>query len=86
MNLPGSRAVKNAYMLGSELLIFPVMKKSAKTLTVQLPPGNWHHLWSGRAYNGGEHIISVPPGSPAVFYRPDGKHANLFEELPAKVK
>jgi alpha-glucosidase len=86
LNIPGFRPVKDAYMLGSELLVFPVMKKGVKTLTVHLPPGNWHHLWSGKPYGGGDHTVAVPPGSPAVFYKPDGKHAGLFEELPGKVK
>ena len=80
------RSLNSAYMLGGELIIFPVLKKGAKTVAVKLPEGNWHHLWSGKPYGGGGHLISVPLGSPAVFYRPDGKHAALFEELPMKVK
>jgi alpha-glucosidase len=83
---PRCRTVDNAYMLGGELLIFPVLKRSVKTLEVWLPEGNWRHLWSSKAYSGGEHIIAVPPGEPAVFYRPEGKHAALFEELPIKIK
>jgi alpha-glucosidase len=86
MNIPGCKSSNSAYMLGSELLVFPVMKRGAKTLTVQLPEASWHHLWSAKAYHGGEHTVSVPPGEPAVFYRPDGKHAQLFEDLPGKVK
>lgn len=83
---PSVRSQNEAYMLGGELLIFPVLKKGIKSLNIRLPDGNWHHLWSAKSYNGGEHAIPVPLGKPAVFYKPDGKFAALFEELPMKVK
>jgi alpha-glucosidase len=80
------RETGDAYMLGGELLIFPVLKKGVKSLNVTLPDGHWRHLWTTQPYNGGEHTVAVPLGQPAVFYRPDGKHARLFEELPMKVR
>jgi alpha-glucosidase len=83
---PRFRSVSDAYMLGGELLVCPVLKKGVKTLTVTLPEGNWHHLWSAKLYNGGEHQVPVPLGKPAVFFKPDGKHASLFEELPGKIR
>jgi alpha-glucosidase len=83
---PRFRSVNDAYMLGGELLVYPVLKKGVKSMNLYLPEGNWHHLWSAKLYNGGEHTVTVPLGKPAVFFKPDGKHAGLFEELPGKVR
>ena len=75
------RRVKDAYMLGSELLCAPVLNKGQKNRSVYLPEGYWVHLWTGREYVAGETTVQAPFGKPPVFYRPSGKHAEHFKKL-----
>ncbi|GHU86977.1 alpha-glucosidase [Clostridia bacterium] len=76
--------VHDQYMLGDEVLVAPVMKKKQTKRSVLLPEGYWIHLWTGRQYMGGGAEVYAPLGKPPVFYRPAGKHANLFDTFMAK--
>ena len=65
-----SRAVHDEFLLGSTLLVAPVVEEGAITRSVYLPPGRWFHVWTGTAYDGGTTItIDAPLGSPPVFSR-----------------
>lgn len=79
------RDMTTAYMLGSELCVFPVLRKGLKNMQITLPEGNWIYLWSGKQYQEGDHVMTVPYGNPPVFYRPDGKFAQTFEALRMKL-
>ncbi len=61
------------FMLGSELLVAPVLDPGQRHVTVYLPAGRWVHLWSGQVYGQtrrGERIrVAAPLGQPGVFYR-----------------
>ncbi|MCL2083277.1 MAG: hypothetical protein FWH04_08615 [Oscillospiraceae bacterium] len=84
MNFPTEplfSGVRDAYALGSELLVYPVLRKGQKKVKLYLPQGVWTHLWSGEEYQNGSHIIDAPLGVPAVFYRPSSKNAALFEYI-----
>ncbi|GHU95881.1 hypothetical protein FACS1894208_09520 [Clostridia bacterium] len=76
--------VHDQYMLGDEVLVAPVMKKKQTKRSVILPEGYWIHLWTGRQYMGGAAEVYAPLGKPPIFYRPAGKHANLFDTFMAK--
>ncbi|MDR3207397.1 MAG: alpha-glucosidase [Oscillospiraceae bacterium] len=76
-----ARRVTNAYMLGGELLVAPVMQRGRRERGVYLPAGNWVHLWSGKAYIGGEHTMDAPLGRPPVFYRPTSRFVEVFENV-----
>ncbi len=60
-----------AYLLGTDLLVAPVVDPDVTTRAVHLPAGRWVHWFTGRAYDGaaGTQSISVPLGQPAVFLR-----------------
>ena len=73
--------ISDMYMLGAELLVAPVMQRHKTNRRVLLPLGHWIHLWSGRPYSGGEHVIESPLGQPPVFYKPDGKFQELFASM-----
>jgi alpha-glucosidase len=67
------------YLLGSSLLVAPVLDPGREAVRVYLPPGNWVHLWTGRIYRtpyeGSWVTIPAPLGWPGVFYQegsPDG--------------
>ncbi|UJR84803.1 TIM-barrel domain-containing protein [Sandaracinus amylolyticus] len=63
-----SRDVHDEYMLGPELLVAPVLEEGATSRSVYLPPGQWFHVWSGEAHEGGRTIeIDAPLGVPPVF-------------------
>jgi alpha-glucosidase len=65
---PRSREISNQFMLGSNLLVAPVVTEGATTKTVYLPPGTWYHIWTGDVYEGdGDVAIDAPIGQPPVF-------------------
>lgn len=58
------------FLLGSDLLIAPTIKRLAKKVPVYLPQGQWKHWFSGKIYKGEQyHHIPTPLGRPAVFIR-----------------
>ncbi len=81
---PGEEALKkasDAFMLGDEMLVAPVFARGRQTRRVLLPQGHWIHLWSGKSFVGGEHVIDAPLGAPPVFYSSTGRFADLFATL-----
>ena len=65
---PGSRAVSDQFMLGSKLLVAPVVTANTTSRQVYLPPGEWFHVWSGEQHSGGTTItVDAPLGAPPVF-------------------
>jgi sulfoquinovosidase len=74
------------FMVGSDLMVAPVLDPGEEEVEVYLPAGRWVHLWSGRGFGsngrGVRVTVSAPIGEPAVFYR-EGSQAGLrlWEEL-----
>jgi sulfoquinovosidase len=74
------------FMVGSDLMVAPVLDPGEEEVEVYLPAGRWVHLWSGRGFGSNERgvrvTVSAPIGEPAVFYR-EGSQAGprLWEEL-----
>ena len=65
---PGSRGVSDQFLLGSSLLVAPVVEEGATRRRVVLPPGTWFHVWTGESFTGPAEIeIAAPIGSPPVF-------------------
>jgi alpha-glucosidase len=72
-----SRAIDDEYMLGSSLLVAPVVEEGAVSRSVYLPPGRWFDVWTGTGYDGGVTItVDAPLGSPPVFSK-DADRADL---------
>lgn len=59
------------FMLGSEILVAPVLKKGAKTVRAYLPKGSWQHFFTKKitASKGEWFVFEAPLGQPAVFWR-----------------
>ena len=70
-----------SYLLGSELLVAPVVEPGAAERRLWLPRGSWVHLWTGEAFDGGAVTVPAPLGQPPVFYKGRGPWAPFFEEL-----
>ena len=60
------------FMLGSDLLVAPVLRPHTDMREVYLPEDSWIHLPTGREYRGGVHPVYAPLGCPPVFVRKDG--------------
>jgi alpha-glucosidase len=80
-NDPKLHNVKYQYMLGSELLVAPVIEPNQNTWKVYLPEDDWIHLWSGTEYQGGFIVVDAPLGKLPVFYRKNSKFSSLFEDI-----
>lgn len=68
---PAVVAIADQFMLGSDLLVAPVLTEGAVTREVYFPAGEWHHvLRASEMYEGpGTFTVSAPLGEPPVFSR-----------------
>ncbi|WP_083004945.1 alpha-glucosidase [Halomonas sp. GT] len=75
--------IQDQYLLGPDLLVAPVHQAGHLDWSVYLPQGvEWVHLWSGKHYAGGQHVlVPAPFGKPPVFYRSDSDWLALFAAL-----
>lgn len=75
-------AVQDQYLYGTDMLVAPVVEAEATARPVILPGDQpWRHLWSGKDFAPGTHMIEAPYGRPPVFYRPSSIFAPLFASL-----
>lgn len=60
------------FLVGTELLVAPVLDPQTTSVSVYLPVGEWVHVWTGQTYGdtstGMTITIDAPLGMPAVFY------------------
>lgn len=65
--------LQRQFMVGSELMVAPVLDKGTERVEVYLPAGRWVHLWTGKTYGSQEEsvyeTIEASIGEPAVFYK-----------------
>lgn len=63
--------LSNQFMLGTELLIAPVLEQHITSINVYLPAGKWVDLWTGSVLNskGQNFEVSGLSDRPAVFYK-----------------
>jgi len=73
--------IKYEYLYGRDILVAPVYEEKRSTWKVYLPKDEWVHLWTLQEYKGGDIIIDVPLGQPAVFYRKNSVYADLFKKV-----
>ena len=74
-------ATKDAYLLGGDLFVAPVLEEGAVERTLVLPDDEWIHLFTKEAYRGGEHTVAAPLLHPAVFYRAGSAYRELFASV-----
>lgn len=61
-------------MVGSEILVVPVLDKGMKKVKAYFPAGetsNWQHIWTGQVFSekGSETWVEAQIGYPAVFIK-----------------
>lgn len=69
------------FMLGKDLIVYPVLSKGKRKISIYVPDGKWVHLFSGKEMKQGKNTIDVPFGQPAVLYRKDSEHIGIFLKI-----
>ncbi len=78
------KIVYQQFLVGSELMVAPVLAPGVAKVRVYLPAGRWVHLWTDKVYGGsvGEYIeADAPMGYPAVFYKEGSPHGIAFRDV-----
>lgn len=68
-NDPRAVAIDDQFLLGSEILIAPVLTPGAAEREVYLPDGDWWNLWSGEPSASGWIAAPAPPHRIPVYIR-----------------
>ncbi|HTG17158.1 MAG TPA: glycoside hydrolase family 31 protein, partial [Blastocatellia bacterium] len=77
------------FMIGSELLVAPILKRDMTSRMVYLPQGTWIDYWTGKRITGGSMIrVEAPLETVPMFVRagsiiPMGPEMNYVGEKPA---
>lgn len=72
-NDPKARAVADAFLLGSGLMVCPVVEPGITRRSVYLPEGQgWYDFWTGRHYAGGQTIEADAPLDRLPIFVPEG--------------
>ncbi len=67
---PLTHALTDQYLIGSDLLVAPVLTEGQTERTLYLPEGTWTHVWTGEDHTGpGEVTVSAELGEPPLFSR-----------------
>jgi len=72
------------YLLGTDLLVFPVCRKGAKTTSVYVPEGEWVDPYTNESYKKGERRIPTPLGQFPVLIKIDSKYKDRFTTIFTK--
>ncbi|MBD3351203.1 MAG: alpha-glucosidase [Candidatus Lokiarchaeota archaeon] len=73
--------LKYQYMLGSDLIVAPVIKRNRRTWKVYLPDDSWIHLWTDKEFPKGWVKVQSELGYPPVFYKKESKFLDLFNSI-----
>src|SRR5690606_29636451 len=49
------------FLVGSSLLVAPILRPSTETSVVYLPEGEWIDYWTGEQHAGGKYILAYAP-------------------------
>ena len=69
-------------MLGSDLLVAPVLDEGKSSVKVYLPNNDFRLLSSSKTYKKGWHVVASPIGKPAIFIK--DKHDDSIDEAALK--
>jgi alpha-glucosidase len=58
---PVAAACGDQFLIGSSLLVAPVLQQGAVARSVYLPRGSWFDFWSGQRHPGGRHMVAEAP-------------------------
>lgn len=73
--------LKTAFMLGSDVLVVPVLEAGSRQVNAYLPTGKWQHLLSGKIFEGGQfYSVPAPLLQPAAFVKVGSLWENTLRE------
>lgn len=81
---PETRAFRtrdDMLMAGTDLLFGIDLRSRENRMSIDLPEGEWVHLWTSRRYPPGRWTVYAPPGMPALFYRAESECSWLFDSV-----
>lgn len=67
--------IRHQYLFGRDLLVSPVWKKGADSVSAYVPPGEWLSPYGGTISGGCRLTLPAPIGKPAVLVRADAPEA-----------
>ena len=73
---PAAVKCEDAYLLGDDLLVAPLLEENAEFREVYLPEGVWYDFFTGVAYQGGRTVTAGGNGKLPVFTRNGWKWNN----------
>jgi alpha-glucosidase len=85
---PATYNLDDQFMIGTDLLVAPVVKPDVTSRLVYLPRGVWYDYWTGKSYAGGTaHRVEAPLETVPMFVRggaiiPLGPEMNFTGEKP----
>jgi sulfoquinovosidase len=80
-NDPVVQKLKYQFMLGEDLMVFPVVESGEDEVKGYLPEGKWKHTATGKIYDGKTWIeVEAGIGNPAAFIRMNGKSQAVLEK------
>ena len=53
--------LEDQFLLGSDVLVAPVLRQGHESREVYLPEGRWHSFWTGEAFEGGRDVFVRAP-------------------------
>lgn len=74
------------FMLGKDLLVYPVLGRKIKKQNIYIPKGTWMHLFTGKTYQEGDIVIPTPLGMPLVFFNTTSIHQDTFKQVIDYIK
>jgi alpha-glucosidase len=72
--------IDDAYLLGSHILVAPVVEEGATEREVFLPEGTWYFFWDGTEYSGGQTVTVPAPLNQIPFFIRGGSIIPLKED------
>ncbi|ERM83205.1 hypothetical protein P872_16920 [Rhodonellum psychrophilum GCM71 = DSM 17998] len=73
--------IDDQYYFGEQMIVCPVITKSASTRTVYLPIGDWFDYWNGDKYEGGKYHNIVTPLEKLPIFVPSGAIIPMQDEV-----
>jgi alpha-glucosidase len=89
-NDPNTYKRENEFLFGDHILVSPVLRAKARSVSTYLPQGQWLDYWTGKTYNGGQrYSIRVKMNKIPLFVRagaviPNYPVMQYVDEVPVR--
>ena len=80
--------LRNQFMLGSQMLVIPVLAQGQKTVRAYFPKGTWLHLLKNETIesNGEWRMVNTPLACPAAYVRNTESGLSIRNQIPAECR